>query len=316
MSRHVKARLNAQAQLTARYARALRGYLRSGGENELRSAYELGRQALTGDMGLLEVASMHQGLLAEMASRESNQAAFQKALKMSSQFLVEVLSPYEMRQRGYRDSAAVLRELNELLEQEIRRIAHAVHDEAGQLLVAAHLAIADVVRESEPRTRKQLMRLDGLLNQVHSRLRQLSHELRPTVLDDLGLMPAVRYLAGSVSQRAGISIRVQSSLRARLAPGVEIGLYRVIQEALANAIKHSRARNVRIEIGKQKRKILCAVKDDGVGFDPKLVLSKNGRGGLGLTGIRERLDGLGGTFRVRTQLGRGSTLQFSVPLEE
>jgi len=316
MSRHVDPSRAARVLLTARYLRALRGYLRRGGENELRSAYELGRQALGRDMGLMELASMHHGLLAEMASRENNQATFQKALRMSSQFLVEVLSPYEMRQRAYRDSASVLRQLNELLEQEIRRIAHAVHDEAGQLLVAAHLAIADVARESKPRTRKKLLKLDRLLNQVHSRLRQLSHELRPTVLDDLGLMPAVRYLADSVSKRAGISIRIQSSLRVRLPPTVEIGLYRVIQEALANAIKHSRARNVRIEIGKQKRKLLCVVKDDGVGFDPGILLSKNGRRGLGLTGIQERLSGLGGTLHVRTQLGRGSALQFSLPLEE
>lgn len=309
----------ARSDLGARYAKALTGYLRRGGEKELGSAYELGRHAMTQNVGAMEIVILHHRVLARACSRAGSPAGRQRALKMSGQFLLDVLSPYEMRQRAYGDAVAALaaaRRSNELLEQEAKRIAHAVHDEAAQLLVAAHLAIADIMREAGPAAREQLLKINDLLNQVSGRMRQLSHELRPTVLDDLGLVPGIRHLADSVSRRARIPILVKSSVRGRFPPAVEIGLYRAIQEALANVTKHAKARKVEIEIKKQPRKILCAVIDDGVGFDPAILSNGNGKKGLGLIGIQERLRGLRGTFEVHSQPGRGSTLQFAVPLEE
>jgi two-component system sensor histidine kinase DegS len=309
----------ARADLDAKYARGLGRYLQRGGEKGLGSAYELGRNAMAQNIGALEIVTLHHRVLAGMSSRVPSLAWRQRALKMSGQFLLDALSPYEMRQRAYQDAVSALaavRQVNELLEQEIKRIAHVVHDEAAQLLVAAHLAIADVMSEFGPDPGKRLLKVNDLLDQVGNRLRQLSHELRPTVLDDLGLVPGIRYLAKSVSRRAQIPIDVKSSMRGRLPPAVEIGLYRAIQEALANVTKHSRARNVRIEIKKRRKRILCAVTDNGVGFDPAMLSSRNGRKGLGLIGIQERLKGLRGTFELRSQPGHGSTLRFAVPLEE
>ncbi len=306
---------NFKPQFAAKYASSLRDYLHRRGERELRTAYELGRQALSENVGLLEIALLHHYVLAEMSADLCGQIEARETLTMSGQFLVEVLSAYEMRQRAYRDAASTLRQMNELLEQETKRIAHSVHDEAGQLLVAAHLAIADVMRESSGPGREKLTQINSLLEQVGNNLRQLSHELRPTVLDDLGLVPAVRNLAASLSTRGKVPIRVEASLRRRLPSPTEVSLYRAIQEALANVTKHARARNVRIHIGMQGQKVLCTVKDDGVGFDPAVVLSKNGKKGLGLTGIQERLNGMGGTLQVRSRLGQGSTLRFIVPLE-
>ncbi|HYX70811.1 MAG TPA: ATP-binding protein [Terriglobales bacterium] len=305
--------------LEARYTKALEGYLRRGGEKELGSAYELGRQAMTENLGAMEIVTIHHRVLARACSRTGSRALRQRALKMSGQFLLDVLSPYEMRQRAYDDAVAALaaaRRSNELLEQEAKRIAHAVHDEAAQLLVAAHLAIADIMGVSEPAAREQLLKVNDLLNQVSGGLRQLSHELRPTVLDDLGLVPGVRHLADSMSRRARIPIVVKSSVRGRFPPAVEIGLYRAIQEALANVTKHAKARKVEIAIKKQTRRIVCVVSDDGVGFDPAILSNGNGRKGLGLIGIQGRLRELRGTFEIRSQPGRGSSLQFAVPLEE
>jgi signal transduction histidine kinase len=203
MTRSAHATQSPPAKLAADYARALRGYLRQGGEKELRSGYELGRRGLAGEMSVMEIASAHHEFLAELSSRNPEPAELERAVRMSGQFLMEALSPYEMRQRAYRDAVSALRQLNELLEQEVKRIAHTVHDEAGQLLVAAHLAIADVSRGSNLPGRKQLLKVSGLLDQVGNQLRQLSHELRPTMLDDLGLIPAVRHLSGSVSRDPG-----------------------------------------------------------------------------------------------------------------
>ena len=118
----------------------------------------------------------------------------QELLTAAADFLAETLSPYEMAHRGVQDAIAALRQLNETLEEEIKRIAYAVHDEAGQLLVAVHLALAEVARELPEPQKEQVGRIEELLNQVEKQLRRYSHELRPTVLDDLGWIPAIRFL--------------------------------------------------------------------------------------------------------------------------
>jgi signal transduction histidine kinase len=204
--------------------------------------------------------------------------------------------------------------LNELLEQEVKRLAHTVHDEAGQLLVAAHLAIAEVMSSAKPDVRKRLGEVTGLLHQAEEHLREFSHELRPMMLDDLGLIPALRSLSEGVSKRRRLEIDVDSSFDGRLPPAVEMGLYRVVQEALTNVTRHSRARHVKIGLKRKRTKVECFVQDDGVGFDTVAVLSRNGKRGLGLIGIQERLNVLKGTFKIDSRLGRGSKLFISVPL--
>ncbi len=185
---------------------------------------------------------------------------------------------------------------------------------AGQLLVAAHLALAEAMSEATPQMQGRLRQVARLLDEAEKHLRQFSHELRPTVLDDLGLVPAIRFLANGISKRTDLPIRVTSSFNRRLPPAIEIGLYRVVQESLTNVTKHSRARNVRIELRRKGERILCTVQDDGVGFDPETVLSRNGKKGLGLIGIQERLNVLKGTLHIKSQSGRGSELSITVPL--
>src|SRR5439155_9428657 len=113
-----------------------------------------------------------------------------KTVDGSMRFLAESLSPFEMTHRSFQDAIAALRRLNEMLEEEARRIAHALHDEAGQLLVSVHLAVKEIADGLPPRARDQLMKIRAPLGEVERHLRRLSHELRPTVLDDLGLVPS------------------------------------------------------------------------------------------------------------------------------
>lgn len=303
-----------KTDLTTRYESVFRSYLKGATEKDLAEAYELGRKAFAQDIGILEIVLLHHSALAGASSQGWQHNEVQRIAKLSGQFLAEVFSAYELGRRSYHDTVSSLRHLNELLEQELKRIAHAVHDEAGQLLVAAHLAMADVMCGATPRMRGRLRQVARLLDQAEKHLRQFSHELRPTVLDDLGLVPAIRFLANGVSKRTELPIRVTSSFNRRLPPAIEIGLYRAVQEALTNVTRHSRARNVRIELRRKGEKILCTVQDDGVGFDPQTVLSKNGKKGLGLIGIQERLNVLKGTFHVKSQSGRGSKLFITVPL--
>ena len=304
-----------RADLKPRYERVLRQYLREGTEVDLVKAYELGRRAFAQDVGILEIVSLHQRALTGVSTRGQHRDEVERIAKLAGQFLIEVFSAYELGRRSYQETVSSLRHLNALLEQEIKRIAHVVHDEAGQLLVAADLAITDVVRQATPSMREPLRRVARLLNQAEKHLRHFSHELRPTVLDDLGLTPAIRFLASRISQRAELPIRVISSLNRRLPPEVEMGLYRIVQEALINVTRHSRARNVKIELRMKGRdKILCTVQDDGVGFDPQATLSKIGKKGLGLVGIQERLDVLKGTLHIESQPGRGTKLFITVPV--
>jgi signal transduction histidine kinase len=303
-----------RADLKPKYERVLRHYLRDGTEVDLVKAYELGRNAFAQDVGILEIVSLHQRALAGLSPQGQHRDEIQRAAKLAGQFLIEVFSAYELGRRSYHETVSSLRHLNALLEQEIKRIAHVVHDEAGQLLVAAHLAIAEVVREATPSMRAPLRRVSQLLNQAEKHLRHFSHELRPTVLDDLGLTPAIRFLANRISQRAALPIRVISSINCRLPSEVEMGLYRIVQEALINVTRHSRARNVKIELRIKGEKILCIVQDDGVGFDPQASRSKNGNKGLGLVGIQERLNVLKGTLRIESESGRGTKLRISLPM--
>ncbi len=208
-----------------------------------------------------------------------------------------------------------LHRLNEALEEEIKRIAHALHDEAGQLLASVHILLADIARELPPGSSRRLDEVRGLLNKVEEQLRHLSHELRPTILDDLGLRPALEFLADGVSKRTGLRISVDGAPATRLATATETALYRIVQEALTNVTKHARAARVEITLVPEGRVLRCSIRDDGVGFGVPTRLVQRGARGLGLLGIQERLNAVGGTLDIVSTPGRGTALVITVPVE-
>jgi signal transduction histidine kinase len=303
-------------ELERAYARALEEYCSMGGEDALRSAYEIGRTALAEGRGVLDMAAMHHASIMRALQGMSPSANLTQNLGRAQEFFSESLSPYEIAHRGFQDATSALRRLNETLEQEIQRIAHAVHDEAGQLLFAARLAMSSVAHDIDPSLQGRLQEVGAILDQVEKQLRRLSHELRPTILDDLGLVPALEFLADSISKRVGLSIRIQSSLKHRYDQKIETAIYRVIQEALANVTKHAHAKNVEIRLTRIAKHLHCLVHDDGVGFDVPSALSCTGRGGLGLIGIRERLNAVGGTLQIDSVVGRGTELMVKITVEK
>ena len=282
----------------------------------LGAAYELGRAAITEGKGILDFAAMHQAALVAIVSESCTIGDATRVLCGAGEFLAEGLSAYEITHRGFREAIASLRHLNETLEQEIQRIARAVHDEAGQLLVAVHLALADAARDLPSPLHNSLQPVFGLLDQIEKQLRRLSHELRPTVLDDLGLAPAIRFLADGFSKRTGLAVPVISGLQERLPKNVETTVYRIVQEALTNAAKHSGAQTVKIQLERVGRVLRCAIVDDGTGFDVSEVLGAKPRKGLGLLGIQERLNAIGGTLKFRSAPGKGTELLIQLPLED
>jgi signal transduction histidine kinase len=238
-----------------------------------------------------------------------------QVVKEAKSFFVESLTPFEMTHRGFRDANSALQRLNEKLEEEAKRIAHSLHDEAGQFLACVHIALEEVGRELPPRFRKRLREIRGLLDQVEGQLRRLSHELRPTILDDLGLLPALEFLAEGVSKRAALPITVEGRRNGRLPSAIETILYRVVQEALTNVSKHAQATHASVQIQRQPGSILCSIRDDGVGFDVPVVMKKKGQRGLGLVGIRERVAVIGGTLQIHSEPGHGTEMLITVPLE-
>lgn len=302
-------------ELGQEYQSACQGYLADGGEAALQRAYELGRRAMAEDLGVLELLAVHRTALEKILRDARTVEESARRVRAAEGFLMESLAPYEITHRGFREANIALRGLNQRLEEEIKRVAHVLHDEVGKLLTSVHLALAEAAGELQLSHRERLQKIRGLLDDVELQMRRLTHELRPPILDDLGLIPALEFLAQGASKRAGIPITVESSKRLRLAPGIEICLYRVVQEAITNALKHARATCVKIKLQWKANVVTCSIQDDGRGFDAPAVLAVGVRQGLGLLGMRERLDTVGGKFSVTSSPGRGTELLVTIPLE-
>jgi PAS domain S-box-containing protein len=196
-------------------------------------------------------------------------------------------------------------------EEEARRIAHALHDEAGQVTASAGLILHQLEPDLPARLRPRFRRALALVIDVEERLRGISHELRPTLLDDLGFGAALGFLAESFSSRTSVEVDVRGEIGdARLDAAGATALYRVTQEALSNVARHAGARRVLIELRRRRGSFRYVVRDDGLGFEP----AHAGRnGGLGLLSMRERLEALGGSLVVRSTGGRGTALVATLP---
>jgi signal transduction histidine kinase len=302
-------------ELLEEYSSNLQDYLDGGGEAVLKRIYVLAREAMADGVGVLEMAALHHEAMARVLRGLVTSERGIRTIKSAEIVFVESLSPFEMAHRGFQESNLALRRLNEQLEGEAQRIAHALHDEASQLLVSVHLAIERATRELPPQERRHLAGIDGLLDEVGDQIRRLSHELRPTILDDLGLLPALKFLAEGVGARASISVVVTGELAERLHPAAETAIYRSVKEALSNMTRHARATHATIEVHREAGRVVCSVRDNGTGFDAAAVLG-DGMGGLGLVGIRERLNALGGTLQISSAPGHGADLIITIPTED
>jgi signal transduction histidine kinase len=261
------------------------------------------------------MAALHHEALGSALAVRLRWEAVTTIVNAAGEFFAESLAPFELTHRAFREANAALRHLNEALEEQAGRIAHALHDEAGQLLASVHLAIDEVAREAPPGTQERLRTIRGLLDEIEAQLRRFSHELRPTILDDLGLRPALEFLARGVSARAGFHVTVEGSSEGRLPLAIETVLYRVVQEGLTNAAKHARATCVRVQLQREAGVMRCSIRDDGIGLGAAAVLARAEGRGLGLVGIRERVGPLGGKLEIASAPGHGTTLSVEIPLD-
>jgi signal transduction histidine kinase len=295
------------------YRTALTNYLCGRDERPLQAAYEIGRNSLAAGMGLLEVSKLHHAALNSLL-QSVKPSELESILNAAGEFYSECISPYEMTYGAYRDANLVLRHFNDVLEQEAKRIANSLHDEAGQLLVAVYIALENLAQEL-PAARVRVSELTQLLDQIEGQLRRLSHELTPALLGDLGLVPALRYLAEGLAQRSKLKFEINDELGERLPAGIESVLYRIAHESLNNVLKHARATEVSIRLQREPRAIQCSVRDNGVGFDVQAVDVHGGEHGFGLKGMRERLSVLGGALQINAAPNKGTEVVVHIPME-
>jgi signal transduction histidine kinase len=207
-------------------------------------------------------------------------------------------------------------------EEERRRISRELHDELGQALTALKINL-DVARraltaDAPPKLRHSINEAASLVVQALETARSLSLELRPTMLDDLGLVSALRWEIDRYEQRTDQTVDFEADLAGSvLRPELQITLYRIIIEALTNVSRHAHASHTRVYLRVENRQVLAGVEDDGVGFDAAGWFgSPAERQSLGLVSMRERAGLLGGQFEVISQLGRGTKVQVQLPIRD
>ena len=300
-------------EVTTAYPTSLRDYLGGAGESALQHAYQIGRRALEAGTGLVAIADIHHSCLRELLALDVGIDERNRILAEAAQFFAECISPYEMTYGGFREANTALRHFNEVLEQEAKRIANALHDEAGQLLVAVYIALQNLCHEV-PAVQPHIIEVTQLLDQIEVQLRRLSHELMPALLSDLGLIPALRYLFEGLAQRSQLQISIEAVPEQRLPRRVEATLYHVAKEALHNVVKHARATAVWIRFQRKADSICCCIRDNGTGFDPASIAVRQGEQGFGLIGMRERLSVVGGSMQINSG-GCGTELMISIPVE-
>ncbi|MCC6784549.1 MAG: PAS domain-containing protein [Planctomycetes bacterium] len=207
------------------------------------------------------------------------------------------------------------RQVLEAQEAERRAIARELHDEVGQALTAVSVSLQGLRARAPADFAVRIDEARHLVDRVIGQIRDTSLRLRPVMLDDLGLVPALRWLVDKVGEAAGLHIDLDVGPLGREPPaGVATALYRVVQEALTNVLRHARAREVKVALFGLDDRIRVTVEDDGVGFDPARLRERASRGEVsGLGGLAERLGLIGGDLEVLSTSGQGTRVIATIP---
>lgn len=206
-------------------------------------------------------------------------------------------------------------------EDERKRIARELHDETSQALTALMVSLESVSLDlvDNPQLAAERLRMtqsvaEGMLENIH----RLISDLRPSLLDDLGLISAIMWYSDQRLKPLGIKFNLESNLQnQRLSPAMEIALYRIVQEAFTNIIRHAQASQVTVRLCLENGSLTLQVEDDGLGFDPQILSSGDaGVTSMGLLGMQERVSILKGEFALRSMPGKGTTISIRVPVKQ
>ena len=272
-----------------------------------------------------ELAKSNQDLLARFASLQSRLksmllAALTAGLVLSllgSFYVLHLERQGRERYLALADSRLELEKLSarllDIQEQERRSIARELHDEVGQSLQALLVELgrlSGLVPANEQAMREQVVGLKSLAENSVKTVRDIALLLRPSMLDDLGLIPALEWQAREVSRRGEMEVEVHSEMVSEQLPDeIKICVYRLVQEALNNAAAHASAKNALVSVTQGRERLEVEITDDGQGFDPQRVR------GMGLLGMEERVKRLGGKLKIESRAGGGTRIVAELPLK-
>jgi signal transduction histidine kinase len=247
----------------------------------------------------------------EMAQRK----LVEEALRKSEQHYGELLE----QSRSMQDQLRLLsRQLLSAQEEERKRISRELHDVVAQTLTSINVRLTALKKEAALNTKgieRSIARTQQLVEHSVNIVHRFARELRPTVLDDLGLIPALHAFMKNFKKETGIHVSLAAFAAVEQVNGDKrTVLYRVAQEALNNVARHAQASQVGVKIQKMDGAVCMRIKDNGVGFETERVLYSKKNKRLGLLGMRERLDMVGGKFTVTSAPGRGTTILAKIPL--
>jgi two-component system sensor histidine kinase UhpB len=204
------------------------------------------------------------------------------------------------------------------MEEERKRIARELHDETSQVLTSLLISLA-ILEESITTevARSRIADTRKLAHQTLRAIRNLSIDLRPSALDDLGLLPALRWYVKEYQQKFAISVDLQvTGFKERLTAEMETALYRIVQESLTNVARHAQAQHVSVDMKENTNVVSVTISDDGIGFDADQLQKTPGPGqehGWGLVGMRERARLLDGSLTIASHSGNGATVHVQIP---
>jgi signal transduction histidine kinase len=228
-------------------------------------------------------------------------------LRVMEMFAAQAAMAVDTATRVARDA---FRRAVEAQELERKRLSRELHDETGQALTSILLGLRSLEETGDESVTEAVVSLRELVVQTLQDVRRLAVELRPTALDDFGLAAALERLANTFAEQTGTAVEFESRLADERLPGdVETALYRIVQEALTNIVKHARADHVSIVLQRKDKVVTAVIEDDGRGF----AADAQRDGGLGLKGMKERVELVNGRFQIESSAGTGTTLVVEVP---
>ena len=284
---------------------------------------------------LMDVKQRHEDRMARLKAKEDLKKAHSQLEKMVEKRTVELaqtiqtleqeISERRQTEQALRRSEQALRSLSlkiiETQENDRKLMAKELHDSIGSSLAAIKFAVEgrlEIMRDDPP---KDIIPLEKIVDHIHDTIkevRRISTNLRPSMLDDLGLLAALRwYCSYSAEMHGGTRIETRFALEEHEVPEfIKIVIYRVLQEALNNALRHSKADTVRVSLEKINGCIRLCVKDNGCGFDPEDIMKNDDPlTGYGLRGIRDRAELVGGSLDLDSSQGRGTAVCLELPCE-
>jgi signal transduction histidine kinase len=254
------------------------------------------------------------GMNLELKNEINERKRTERALRVSERHYHQLFDQASLMQENLRNLS---NQILHVQEEERKRISRELHDEVGQALtaVSVNLAVLGITPPASRLFKRKLADTQRVIEQTMETVHRSVHELRPAMLDELGLVPALRSLLKGVAERSGLKIRLRADAIGESLPDEQkTVLFRVAQESLTNVTRHAQARSVEIVLRQRKRGLHMEVRDDGRSFQADARDAARGRQGLGLLGMQERVRLVHGRFAVRPSPGKGTVVQVDIPL--